>query len=1140
MPGIDEIPGKCSSKELAATDGPAQPSRSGKLRRPTLRFRLACLVLACVLPVCVIAGLVVYYSYQYKRDLLEKRVLETTRALSMVVDQQLATMQASTTALATSPSLVSGDLAAFDRQAQTVLHDYPGAIFTLADATGQQLVNTFVPFGTPLPKRTKLDLVERVFETGKPLIVNLFKANLLAVPIVGVEVPVIRDGRIVYDLALVLPANRFDEVFSQRSVPPEWIVTIQDANRVLVARSRFPERYVGVSSQPAAMKLMGEADEGSYEYRSQEGINSVSIFHRSTTSGWRVVITIPEAVILVDVWQWLKWVIGGIVLLSMMGIGLALFLARRIGGSIHALIGPALALGSGEPVDLEPLDLAETNEVGQSLVKASQLLQQRTAERERAEEEIRTSRQQLREIIDGATETVVFVKDVDGQFITVNAAFEKLLGVKRDELRGKTDYDLVSKDRADFYRAVDQQVLTTGQPMQLEEVALLADGKEHVFLANKFPLFDKSGRPYALCSISTDITERKRAGQRIAHLASFPELNTTPILETDLQGKITYANPAARVRFPDIAEIGTKHPLLKEWSSVAAAFGTDVQQQVFIREIQADGAVFHQTFNYLPDAGIVRIYFADITERKRAEQELIAAKQLAESALAQLRATIDSMTEGMFVVTPDRKRPLANRAYFRIYGFEPDTSPEAAEKAGSLLERYDLNGRLLPLEEQPASLALRGETVVQREVRVRRVDTGREVITSVNCIPVHDATGAVAMAVITVEDITEHKRTEAALQESEERLRSVLENMSEGLMLFDTRGNVLYQNASSLRIHGFDPRKEGHRFEGECLKATWKGWDDKGRPLPPEEWPMSRIFREGRIQNQVLHAQGVETGYEFDASYNGSPLYDSAGKLIGGFITIRDITDHKRAQEALIRSEKLASVGRMAATIAHEINNPLESVMSLLFLAKESKELPESLRQYLETADAELNRIAHITRQSLGFYRESNGPGLTSVNAVLESTVDLLKSRIKAKQAVIEKQWDGDVQVTAVAGELRQVFSNLLANSLDAIDEHGIIKLRVSTRAAFSDGDRRVRVTVADNGKGISASSRQRIFEPFFTTKGTVGTGLGLWVSKQIVDKHGGTIRMRSSSNGAHRGTVFSVVLPIEPAAKAHSQSAGI
>ena len=215
------------------------------------------------------------------------------------------------------------------------------------------------------------------------------------------------------------------------------------------------------------------------------------------------------------------------------------------------------------------------------------------------------------------------------------------------------------------------------------------------------------------------------------------------------------------------------------------------------------------------------------------------------------------------------------------------------------------------------------------------------------------------------------------------------------------------------------------------------------------------------------------------------------------------VTEKRRAEATLVRSEKLASVGRMAASIAHEINNPLEAVMSLLFLASENKELPESVRQNLEMADGELKRVAHITRQSLGFYRESNAPALMSVNAVLDSAVDLLKSKITAKLAVIEKQWDGDLEVTAVPGELRQVFSNLLANSLDAIDEKGTIKLRVSSGGAFNNGQRCVRITVADNGKGISASSRSHLFEPLYTTKGTVGTGLGLWVSKQIVDKHG-------------------------------------
>jgi signal transduction histidine kinase len=254
------------------------------------------------------------------------------------------------------------------------------------------------------------------------------------------------------------------------------------------------------------------------------------------------------------------------------------------------------------------------------------------------------------------------------------------------------------------------------------------------------------------------------------------------------------------------------------------------------------------------------------------------------------------------------------------------------------------------------------------------------------------------------------------------------------------------------------------------------------------------------------------------------------GEQQRSFVIVRDITERRQAEHALIRSEKLASVGRMAATVAHEINNPLAAVTNLLFLVQGAKGLPESARHYLDMADAELQRIAHIARQSLGFYRESDTAAIVRVNEVLQSAVDVMKSKIKAKRAVIEKDWDLDAEVTALAGELRQVFSNLMANSLDAIEHGGTIRLRVSTTAPdFKSGRRRVRVTIADNGRGIGVSSRLHIFEPFFTTKGAVGTGLGLWVSKQIVDKHSGTIQLRSCTNGERRGTAFSVVLPVDP-----------
>ena len=343
----------------------------------------------------------------------------------------------------------------------------------------------------------------------------------------------------------------------------------------------------------------------------------------------------------------------------------------------------------------------------------------------------------------------------------------------------------------------------------------------------------------------------------------------------------------------------------------------------------------------------------------------------------------------------------------------------------------------------------------------------------------------------------------------------------------DLDETIRFWNPEAERMYGYSKQQATGKISHDLLCTVFP------QPLAEIE---ADLLRKGRWEGELIHT--TQNGRRIAVASRWVVQRDKSGQACGVMEINNDITAHKRAEEALLRSEKLASVGRMAATVAHEISNPLAAVTNLLFLANSVNDLPEAARQYLEMADAELKRIAHITRQTLGFYRESNAPVPTSLNAVLESAIDLQKSRIKTKRAVIEKQWNEDVEVTAVVGELRQVFSNLLANSLDAIDEEGIIKLRVSTGVASKNGDHSVRVTVADNGNGIDKNSRQHIFEPFFTTKGAVGTGLGLWVSKQIIDKHGGTIRMRSSTNGGRRGTVFSIILPVEPAV-ARSQSAG-
>ena len=241
----------------------------------------------------------------------------------------------------------------------------------------------------------------------------------------------------------------------------------------------------------------------------------------------------------------------------------------------------------------------------------------------------------------------------------------------------------------------------------------------------------------------------------------------------------------------------------------------------------------------------------------------------------------------------------------------------------------------------------------------------------------------------------------------------------------------------------------------------------------------------------------------------------------------QEIAARKRTEDALISSEKLASVGRMAAVLAHEINNPLEGITNILYLVQNTDGLPESAREYLRMADGELKRIAHVTRQTLGFYRESTAPATFHLTRLFEAVLDLLQAKTISKRSAIDIKCDEHLEMTAFQGEVRQVVSNLLLNSLDAIPEAGKITMRASACEAFRNEQPAIRITVADNGHGISDSSRRSLFQPFFTTKGTVGNGLGLWVSKQIIEKHGGSIQVRSRTRGPRQGTTFSILLPI-------------
>jgi signal transduction histidine kinase len=256
------------------------------------------------------------------------------------------------------------------------------------------------------------------------------------------------------------------------------------------------------------------------------------------------------------------------------------------------------------------------------------------------------------------------------------------------------------------------------------------------------------------------------------------------------------------------------------------------------------------------------------------------------------------------------------------------------------------------------------------------------------------------------------------------------------------------------------------------------------------------------------------------------PLLNKDGELFEWLGVATDITARKLSDENMLANGKLVVAGRMAAAIAHEINNPLAAVMNTVYLAKTNSRDPVLVRKCLEIAEEELNNVSHITRQTLGFYHESSNPAPVSVNSILDLTIVLLRGKIKSKAVRIVKQYKDELLTSGVAGELRQVFSNLVLNSIEAVKGDGVITLRVSKSTCVNTGKPRIRISVSDNGKGIKPETASRIFEPLFTTKEGTGTGLGLWVSKQIIEKHGGSIRGHSNSRSPFNCTVFSVLLP--------------
>lgn len=462
--------------------------------------------------------------------------------------------------------------------------------------------------------------------------------------------------------------------------------------------------------------------------------------------------------------------------------------------------------------------------------------------------------------------------------------------------------------------------------------------------------------------------------------------------------------------------------------------------------------------------------------------------------MRQWQAVLDLAGEGIWGLDIEGKCTFVNRMAAKIMGFS--SQELVGGNLHELVHHHYPDGRHFPSEECPLS------DVMQRNIPLTNLlDTmfrkdGSAFVAEMSAQPI-SVEGEVLGLVVTFRDVTDARHQQEDLQKAcemaEQRaaeLSAVIESLSHGIYIATSDGK-LQMNESA------------RRMSGECFPSEL-------RTLP------DALAGEASTETVQLPGRWVRS--------IATPVV-RGGKVTGGVAVNTDVTLARLQDEALRKSEKLAAVGQLASSIAHEINNPLESITNLLYLVQESDSM-EEMKEYGRIAQNELSRVTEITLQTLRFHRQQSKPAEVDLADLLRTVTSLYTGRLLVRHLSMDMKLVDAPMVFCLEGEIRQVVNNLFRNALDAMGGGGRLMIRIHPQTDWINGNKGVRLTVADTGEGISPEMMEHLFEPFQTTKELMGTGLGLWVSKGIIDKHGGKIHTKTR-RGATHGTVFTIWLPV-------------
>lgn len=366
---------------------------------------------------------------------------------------------------------------------------------------------------------------------------------------------------------------------------------------------------------------------------------------------------------------------------------------------------------------------------------------------------------------------------------------------------------------------------------------------------------------------------------------------------------------------------------------------------------------------------------------------------------------------------------------------------------------------------------------------------------------------------IDITEIQEGRQVRLDLAKRASELAAIVDSSEDVIVSKNLDGIVTSWNAAATRVFGYTAEE---MIGQSILKLI-------PEELYSDEQAILESIRAGRSIKHFETVRLAKDGRRLDVSLTVSPVKDDHGQVIGASKILRNISDRKRLEQSLIQAEKLAATGRMAATIAHEINNPLEAVMNLLYLVRPTVSGDDGIG-YLDAAESELERVSHIAKQTLGYYREHTSAVRASLSDIAQHAITIYGPRCRAAGITIHSSLNSDRKLVIRRGEMMQVVSNLLANSIYAMPSGGTINIEISDVKADPQG---VNIIIRDNGTGIAPDDLPRVFNAFFTTRATVGTGIGLFVAKQFIEGHGGKITIKSNQDGEAPGTTICIFLPL-------------